>query len=42
MNNKYFFRSRISEIKFKQIVKLFSEDLMTTQTANILDVSREV
>lgn len=40
MINKYFFRSRISEVKFKQIVKLFSEDLMATQTANILGVSR--
>jgi len=40
MNNKYFFRSRISEVKFKQIVKLFSEDLMATQTANILAVCR--
>ena len=40
MINKYFYRSRISEVKFKQIIKYFSEDLMATQTAHILKISR--
>ena len=40
MVNKYFFRSRISEGKFRQIIRLFSEDLTSTQTANLTTISR--
>jgi transposase len=40
MDNKYFYRSRISESKFRQIMKLFCEDLQATQIANITGVSR--
>ena len=40
MENKYYYRSRISEAKFRQIIKLFSEDLMATQIANLSGVSR--
>ena len=40
MVNKYYHRSRISESKFRQIVRLFSEDLTATQIANLTGVSR--
>ena len=38
--NKYVKRSHISEQKFRQIVKLFSEDLNATQIANLTGISR--
>lgn len=40
MSNKYYFRARISERKFRQIVRLFSEDLTATQISRIIGVSR--
>ncbi len=40
MRNKYVYRSRISEAKFREIVKLFSLDLEADQTAKITGLSR--
>jgi len=40
MKNKYVYRSRISEKKFREIVKLFSIDLEADQTATISGLSR--
>ena len=40
MKNKYVYRSRISETKFREIVKLFSLDLEAEQTAKITGLSR--
>ncbi len=40
MKNKYVYRSRISEVKFREIVKLFSLDLEADQTAKITGLSR--
>ena len=40
MKNKYFIRSRISEKKFREIIKLFSADLTATQIAFLSGVSR--
>jgi len=38
--NKYFIRSRISEAKFREIIKLFSADLTAQQIALFSGVSR--
>lgn len=40
MKNRYFCRSRISEHKFRQIVRLFSVDLDASQIARLTDLSR--
>jgi CRISPR/Cas system CSM-associated protein Csm2 small subunit len=40
MLNKYAKRSRISEAKFREIVKMFSIDLEADQTAQITCLSR--
>jgi len=40
MKNKYVYRSRISETKFREIVKLFALDLEADQTAQITGLSR--
>jgi transposase len=40
MENKYLKRSHISEAKFRQIVKLFSEDLLATQIAELSGLNR--
>lgn len=40
MINKYFYRSRISEQKFKHLIKLFSQDLNATQISNLTNISR--
>ena len=40
MKNKYFVRSRISEKKFRQIIKLFAGDLTASQIALFSGVSR--
>ena len=40
VKNKYFVRSRISEKKFRQIVKLFSADLTAEQIAFLSQISR--
>ncbi|MEO9885098.1 MAG: IS1595 family transposase, partial [Balneola sp.] len=38
--NKYIFRSRISEAKFRQILRLFCLDLTATQIAAVVGISR--
>ena len=40
MRNKYSKRSRISESKFREILKYFSMDLSTTQTSQLTGISR--
>lgn len=40
MNNKYVNRSRISEAKFREIIKLFSLDLEADKVAQIVNLSR--
>ena len=40
MKNKFLKGAHLSERKFKEILKLFSEDLTATQIANISGVSR--
>jgi hypothetical protein len=40
MKNKYISRSKISEAKFRQIVKLFALDLDATQISKIAGISR--
>ena len=39
--NRYFFRSRISEVKFKQIVRYFCADLTAQQIASLTGISRQ-
>ena len=41
VKNKYVFRSRISEAKFRQIILLFSEDLSATQISHLTSLSRQ-
>ena len=38
--NRYFIRSRISEKKFRKIIKLFAEDLIACQAALFFGVSK--
>ena len=38
--NKYFIRSRLSEKKFREIIKLFSADLTAEQISLLSGVSR--
>jgi len=40
MKNKYIKITHISEVKFREIVKLFSEDLSATQIANLTKLNR--
>ena len=40
MKNKYVIRSRISEAKFREIIKLFSLDLEADKVAQIVNLSR--
>ena len=40
MKNKYFIRSKISEAKFREIIKLFAGDLTACQIALFSGVSR--
>ncbi len=40
MNNKYYYRSRISEPKFREILRLFSVDVDATTIAELVSVSR--
>jgi transposase-like protein len=40
MKNKYVYRSRISEKKFREILKLFSLDIEADKTAKIVGLSR--
>ena len=41
MKNKYFVRSRISEAKFRKIIKLFSADLTASQIALLSKTNRK-
>ncbi len=41
VKNKYVNRSRISEVKFRQIILLFSEDLSATQISHLTGLSRQ-
>ena len=41
MKNKYIYHSKISEAKFRQIVKLFSLDLTATQIAELTNLNRK-
>jgi len=40
MKNKYVHRSKISEARFRLVVKGFSLDLTATQTADLASISR--
>ena len=40
MKNKYFFRAKISETRFRQFLKLFAVDLNASQIAEITGMSR--
>ena len=40
IKNKYFIRSRISEAKFREIIKLFSADLTASQIAFLTKTNR--
>ena len=40
MNNKYYYRSQISEKKFREIIKYFSYDFDATKIALLTNISR--
>ena len=40
MKNKYTNRSKISEAKFRQILRCFTEDFDSTQTSKLTGISR--
>ena len=40
MHNKYLYRSRVSEVKFREIIKLFSVDLNAIQISELSHISR--
>ncbi|MEP1305217.1 MAG: IS1595 family transposase, partial [Balneola sp.] len=40
MNNKYYKRSKISEAKFRQLLRYFSMDFTATDTAQLTGLSR--
>ena len=40
MKNKYIYRSRISEKKFREILKYFAQDIEATKIANLTEISR--
>ena len=40
MKNKYIIRSRISEKKFREILKYFAQDIEATKIANLTGISR--
>ena len=40
MNNKYYKRSKISESKFRQLIRLFAMDLTASDTAELAGMSR--
>jgi transposase len=41
MSNKYQESSRLSDAKYRQIVKCFALDLTATQTADLCSISRD-
>lgn len=40
MKNKYIVRSRISEKKFREVLKYFAQDIEATKIANLTGISR--
>ena len=40
MKNKYIYRSRISEKKFREILKYFAQDIEATKIANLTGIFR--
>ena len=40
IKNKYIVRSRISEKKFREILKYFAQDIEATKIANLSGISR--
>ena len=40
MKNKYIVRSRISEKKFREVLKYFVQDIEATKIANLTGISR--
>ncbi len=40
MKNKYLYRSHISEVKTRQIIRLFCQDLTATQIASLTNINR--
>ena len=40
IKNKYIYRSRISQKKFREILKYFAEDIEATKIANLTGISR--
>ena len=40
MKNKYIYHSRISEKKFREILKYFAQDIEATKIANLTEISR--
>ena len=40
MKNKYIYHSRISEKKFREILKYFAQDIEATKIANLTGISR--
>ena len=40
LKNRYIVRSRISEAKFREILKYFAEDIEATKIANLTGISR--
>ncbi|GHU56162.1 hypothetical protein FACS1894132_13280 [Clostridia bacterium] len=40
MKNKYYYHTKISERKFREILRLFATDLTATDTANLTSISR--
>ena len=40
IKNKYIVRSRISEKKFREILKYFAQDIEATKIANLTGISR--
>ena len=40
MKNKYIYRSRISEKKFREILKYFAQDIEAIKIANLTEISR--
>jgi len=39
VKNRYYFRSRIGEAKFRQLIRCFALDLTATSTAQLTDIS---
>ena len=42
MKNKYIIRSRISEAKFREILKYFTEDIEASKISNLTKISEAI